>query len=169
MRNHVLAFRLAGGINFGDKLLQGTFRLGSALGEGVLTGQTPHLYTLRGLPQITFAGERALLLSGEYRLPLVDPERGLGTGPVQLNKLYAVFFADYGSVFNGGLNFNNFLLGVGMELRADFVLGYGLPITGRLGYGIIVSGRQFINGLTDPITGASIKNGALILELGTSF
>lgn len=166
---HVLAFRVAGGIAFGDRLLQGTFRLGSALGEGTLSAVTPRLFTLRGLPQITFAGERALLLSGEYRLPLVYPQRGLGTTPIHLNKLYMVFFADYGSVFNGDIDFDNFLLGVGAEVRGDFVIGYGLPITARLGYGIIVSGRQFIQGLKDPITNASITNGTLILSLGTSF
>ncbi len=169
LEGHVLAFRVAGGIAFGDKLLQGTFRLGSALGEGTLSAVTPRLFTLRGLPQITFAGERALLFSGEYRLPLVYPQRGLGTWPVHLNKLYMVFFADYGSVFNGDIDFNNFLLGVGTELRGDFVIGYGLPITARLGYGIIVSGRQFITGLKDPITKADISNGTLILSLGTSF
>jgi WD40 repeat protein len=166
---HVIAFRVAGGIALGDRLLQGTFRLGSATGESILSGPTPRLYTLRGLPQITFAGERALLLSGEYRLPLVQPQRGAGTWPIFLKNLHMAFFADYGSVFNGDLDFNNFLLGVGTELRADFVIGYGLPISGRLGYGIIVSGRQFIQGLTDPITGAAITNGTLILELGTSF
>lgn len=169
MDGHVLAFRLAGGIAFGDQLLQGTFRLGSATGESIISGPTPRLFTLRGLPQITFAGERALLLSGEYRLPLIYPQRGAGTGPIFLKRLHMAFFADYGSVFNGDIDFNNFLLGVGAELRADLVLFYGLPITGRLGYGIIVSGRQFIQGFTDPITGSAIKNGALILELGTSF
>ncbi|MCE9624262.1 MAG: hypothetical protein K8R69_02230, partial [Deltaproteobacteria bacterium] len=115
------------------------------------------------------AGERALLFSGEYRLPLIAPQRGLGTTPIHLNKLYMNFFADYGSVFNGDIDFNNFLLGVGAELRGDLVIGYGLPITARLGYGIIVVGRQFIKGLTDPITGAAITNGTLILSLGTSF
>ncbi len=166
---HVLAFRLAGGIAFGDSLLQGTFRLGSALGEGVLSGSTPRLYTLRGLPQITFAGERALLMSAEDRLPLVAPQRGAGTGPIHLEKLYMVFFGDYGSVFNGDIDFKNFLLGVGAELRADLIIAYGLPITTRLGYGIIVYGRQFIQGLTDPLLGIPVSNGTLILELGTSF
>jgi hypothetical protein len=169
LEGHVLAFRVAGGIAFGDRLLQGTFRLGSALGEGTLAAVTPRLYTLRGLPQITFAGERAMLFSGEYRLPLVYPQRGAGTGPIQINKIYMVFFADYGSVFNGNLDFNNFLLGVGAELRGDFVIGYGLPITARLGYGIIVSGRQFIQGLTDPLLGTPVSDGTIILELGTSF
>jgi hypothetical protein len=80
-----------------------------------------------------------------------------------------VFFADYGSVFNGNIDFNNFLMGVGAELRGDFILGYGLPLTIRLGYGIIVLGREFIQGLTDPITGAAVSNGTVIFSLGTSF
>ena len=79
------------------------------------------------------------------------------------------FFADYGSVWNGDIDFDNFLLGVGAELRGDFVLGYGLPITARLGYGIIVVGRQFIRGLKDPILNTDITNGTVILSLGTSF
>ncbi len=169
LEGHVLAFRVAGGIAFGDRLLQGTFRLGSALGEGTLSAITPRLYTLRGLPQITFAGERALLLSGEYRLPLAYPQRGAGTGPIHLNKLYMVFFADYGSVFNGDIDFNNFLLGVGAELRADLVIAYGLPLTARLGYGIIVEGREFIQGLKGAYFGNSLDSGTIILELGTSF
>lgn len=168
-KGHVLALRAAGGIAFGDRLLQGTFRLGSATGESLISGPTPRLFTLRGLPQITFAGERAMLFSGEYRLPLIYPDRGAGTGPIFLQKLHMAFFADYGSVFNGDIDFGNFLLGVGSELRADLLLFYGLPLTARLGYGIIVVGRQFIQGLTDPITGAALSNGTLILELGTSF
>jgi hypothetical protein len=80
-----------------------------------------------------------------------------------------VFFADYGTVVNDSVTFDKFLLGVGAELRGDFVIGYGLPITGRLGYGIIVDGREFIQGLTDPILGNDIKYGTLILTLGTSF
>lgn len=169
LEGHVLAFRLAGGIAVGDRLLQGTFRLGSATGESVISGPTPRLFTLRGLPQITFAGERALLASGEYRLPLIYPQRGPGTWPIFLNKMYMVFFADWGSVWNGGIDFNNFLLGVGAELRGDFVFFYGLPLTLRLGYGIIVDGREFIQGLTDPVTGLPLTAGTLILEFGTSF
>lgn len=169
LNGHVLALRLAGGITFGDRLFQGTFRLGSATGESIISGPTPRLFTLRGLPQVTFSGEKALLLSGEYRLPLVYPERGAGTGPIFLKRMHMAFFADYGTVFNGNLNFNNFLLGVGAELRGDLVIGYGLPVTVRVGYGIIVVGRQFIQGLTAPITNTALSNGTLILELGTSF
>jgi hypothetical protein len=169
LKGHVLAFRAAGGIAFGDRLLQGTFRLGSATGESAISGPTPRLFTLRGLPQITFAGERALLFSGEYRLPLIYPQKGAGTGPLFLQRLHMAFFADYGSVFDGDLDFDNFLLGVGSELRADLILGYALPLTARLGYAVIVSGREFIQGLTDPLTGAALGNGTIIFALGTSF
>ncbi len=168
-KDHGLALRASGGYAWGDRFLQGTFRLGSALGESPLTGTYTRLFQLRGLPQISFSGERALLLSGEYRFPLFHAQRGLGTGPIHLNAAHFALFADWGSVWNGGFDIDKFLLGVGAELRGDFVLGYGLPITGRLGYGIIVDGREFIGRFSDPLTSASIKNGALILELGTSF
>ncbi len=169
LEGHVFAIRGMGGVAFGDRLLQGTFRLGSALGEGFLASPSPRLFPLRGLPQITFAGERAVLLSGEYRLPLIQPQRGLGTSPIFLKQMHMAFFADYGTVFNDNIDFDKFLLGVGAELRGDFVLGYALPISGRLGYGVIVSGREFIQGLKDPITQADIKYGTIILQIGTSF
>lgn len=168
-KHHVFALRASGGYNFGDKLFQGVFRLGSALGEGFLSERTPHLYPLRGLPQITFAGDGALLFSGEYRMPLYMVDRGITTAPIFLRQLHLALFADYGTVFNTSPKLSEFLLGVGGELRGDFVIGYGLPITARLGYGVIVKGREFLGNLTDPITKSSIKNGTLILQLGTSF
>jgi dipeptidyl aminopeptidase/acylaminoacyl peptidase len=168
-KHHVFALRTSGGINWGDKIFPGVFRLGGAFGEGVISENTPHLYPLRGLPQVTFAGDRAMLFSGEYRIPLLSPQRGITTTPIFLNNLHLAFFGDFGSVFEGSPHLNEFLLGVGAEIRGDFVIGYGLPITGRLGYAIIVKGREFLDSLTDPVTGASIKNGALILEVGTSF
>ncbi len=168
-KHHVIALRAGAGYNFGDQLFQGVFRLGSALGEGVFAERTPRLYPLRGLPQITFAGDGALLFSGEYRLPLVYVDRGAGTGPIFLKKLFWSFFADYGTVFDQTPKADGFLLGVGAELRGEFIVGYGLPLLARLGYGIIVTGREFIEGLTDPVTGASIENGTLIFQFGTSF
>src|SRR5262249_860076 len=66
-KSHVIALRATAGANFGDQLFQGVFRLGSSIGEGTLVGYTPRLYPLRGLPEITFAGDRALFFSGAYR------------------------------------------------------------------------------------------------------
>ncbi|OGQ21311.1 MAG: hypothetical protein A3I05_07085 [Deltaproteobacteria bacterium RIFCSPLOWO2_02_FULL_44_10] len=177
-RRHVLAFRGAGGMTRGDRLIQGTFSLGGALGEGSMAGGGSFFYfPLRGLPTASFSRTRAMLFSSEYRFPLTSPQRGLGTAPIFLKNLHGAFFADYGNAFNaheGGSDkfstfFDNFFLGVGSELRADFIVGYGLPIVGRVGYALIVLNRDRLGNLTDDTLGTSAKNGVLLLQVGTSF
>lgn len=179
-RHHVIATRVAGGIAFGQELVQGTFTLGGSLGEGTLSagGESMYYFPLRGLPGPTLSRSRALLFSTEYRMPLIYAQRGLGTLPFFLNDLHLAFFADLGNAWNKNEDsFGNFwglqrfLLGTGAELRADFVLGHGLPVTGRLGYGIVVVNRKRVETFnqTDPYTGTNIKNGALVLQFGTSF
>jgi hypothetical protein len=176
--HHVLALRATGGIAWGDKQAQGTFGFGGAVGEGNLAaGSAYNYFPLRGLPYVTLSKTRAMLLSGEYRLPIVSPQRGIGTWPFFIKNLYAAFFADYGDAWNAGDNdessftkfFQDFFLGVGTELRGDFVIGHGLPVTGRVGYAIIVVNRDRLDGYTDPLLGTSMKNGTLMLQLGTSF
>jgi sugar lactone lactonase YvrE len=179
--HHVVAFRTAGAITFGQQLVQGTFTLGGSLGEGALSagGESMYYFPLRGLPGPTLSRSRALLFSTEYRMPLIYSQRGLGTLPLFLNSLHLALFADYGNAWNkheglgskSRLGLEKFMLGTGAELRADFVLGHGLPVTGRLGYGIILVNRDRVKGfaLTDPYTGTNVENGAFILQFGTSF
>ncbi len=166
-RHHVIALRAAGGAAFGDQLLQGNFVLGGSLGESAFTGSSSRLFTLRGLPLSTFARDRAWVASAEYRLPLFRLQRGLGTLPFALNSAHLAFFTDVGDAFNNP-SFRP-MLGVGAEIRGDFIIGYHLPIMGRLGYGVILTNRNRIAGVTDSLTGADARNGVVILELGTSF
>lgn len=176
-RHHVLAFRLQGGISWGDPITQGTFAVGGALGEGVLTRQSSlNYFPLRGLPLSAFPATRAMVLSAEYRFPIVSPQRGLGTWPFYLQNMHGAFFADYGDGWQAGQKpdsfsdfFDDFVLGMGFELRGDFVIGHGLPVKGRLGYGIIVLNRDRLLGYKDTVLGTPAKYGVLILELGTSF
>ncbi len=176
-RHHVVALRTAGGIAFGQQLVQGTYTLGGALGEGALSagGDSLYYFALRGLPVATFAKSRALVFSGEYRMPLIYAQRGLGTLPFYLSNLNLSLFADYGNAWNhrdsmgGYLGFANFMLGAGAELRADMVLGHGLPVSGRIGYGRLMNNRGTLNGKTDPMYGGSAKNGIFILQFGASF
>lgn len=166
-KHHVIALRAAGGAAFGDKLLQGNFVLGGSLGESFITGSSTRLFTLRGLPLATFSRDRAWVASAEYRMPLFRLQRGIGTLPLALNSAHLAFFTDVGDAFNNP-SFRP-LLGVGAEVRGDFVIGYHIPLMGRLGYGIILTNRDRIAGVPDSLTGADARNGVLILELGTSF
>ncbi|MFH0798798.1 MAG: hypothetical protein V2A66_01310 [Pseudomonadota bacterium] len=176
--HHVLALRSTGGITWGKPLVQGTFGLGGALGEGAFGGGGAYNYfPLRGLPVSAFSRTRAMLFSSEYRFPILDPLRGLGTVPVFLKDISGAVFADYGNAWNAHENgsdslrhfFGQFMLGVGAELRGDFIVGHGLPLHGRVGYAVVVLNRDRLGTLTDPILGDSIKNGMLVLTFGTSF
>jgi hypothetical protein len=166
-KHHVIALRAAGGAAFGDQLLQGNFVLGGSLGESIFTGSSTRLFTLRGLPLSTFSRDRAWVASAEYRMPLFRLQRGLGTVPVALNSAHLAVFTDVGDAFNNP-SFRP-LLGIGAELRGDFIIGYHIPVMGRLGYGVILTHRDRIAGVTDSLTGADARNGVVILEVGTSF
>jgi hypothetical protein len=177
--NEVLAFKAQGGITFGDEFRQGTFTLGGDLGEGnFAAGGSLYYFPLRGIPVASLTGTRALLFSLEYRFPLINAQRGLGTTPLYVQNIHVAPFVDYGNAWtadyktwgNGMYFFNDFLLGTGLEARGDFILGHGLPVSGRLGWGIIVVNRDRLLSTTkDPLLKSSIKNGMLILQLGTMF
>ncbi len=176
-RHQVLALRIHGGMNWGDQLTQGTFTVGGAWGEGALSRQSSlYYFPLRGLPAASLGATRALVMSAEYRIPLISPQSGLGTWPIALQNIHAAFFADFGDGWVADSKsdniqdfFDDFLLGIGAELRGDFIIGHGLAVKGRLGYSIIVFNRDRIIGFKDPILQTDAKYGVLILELGTSF
>lgn len=171
--HHVLALRVMGGWVWGDRQEFGVYRLGGPFGEGVGTSPVSRLFPLRGLAGITFSGDRAFLFSAEYRLPLMqNANRGLGTWPVFMDKLYLALFCDGGDIKSRTALpdlFTRMLVSVGAELKGDFILGYGLPITGRLGYGVVLTNRDRLGTLTDTITGASLKNGSIYFQAGTMF
>ncbi|MBI2338757.1 MAG: PD40 domain-containing protein [Deltaproteobacteria bacterium] len=172
--HHVFGLRATGGFAWGNPQFNGTFRFGGPFGEGNLAQVSSKLFSLRGLPGITYAGDRVLVFTGEYRLPLATVDRGIGTWPIFLRTIHLSFFGDYGdSWFEGGKDgrefFEDFFLGVGAELKGDLVIGYGLPVTARIGYAVIVLNRDQIAGLTDSLFGQDIRNGTVYFQFGTSF
>jgi hypothetical protein len=172
--HHVLAFRAAGGWQWGDVQQFGTFRLGGPFGEGQGAAQySNRVFPMRGLAGITYGGDRAVIFSVEYRWPLAENvNTGIGTWPIFLDKLYLAPFIDGGDIkYRAELQdlFTRMLVAGGAELKGDFVLGYGLPITARLGYGIIFTNRDRLGVLQDAITRASLKFGSAYFQVGTSF
>ncbi len=145
--NHVLASRLfvRGGV--GNDLADDGY-LGGVTGQSVLTTTTRDLLPLRGLVTAGLAGPVLVAGSFEYRAPIYRLERGLGTLPIALRVLHAAAFADYGRVFDGlgidgdpdlGAFFRGFALGAGVELRADILLGYTIPLDLRAGYAQLIA------------------------------
>lgn len=172
--HHVFALRAAAGWVWGDQEFRGSFRFGGPFGEGVLGGYSSRLFPFRGLPGVTFADDRVMLMSAEYRIPIVDVERGLGTWPVFMKQMHLGIFSDAGDSWarNGKANvgfFDDFFVSTGAELRSDLMLGYGLPVTARLGYAIILTNRDQIAGLQDSTFGMDVKNGTFYFQFGTSF
>lgn len=173
-QHHVFAVRGTGGYVFGDQeeLVAGSLRFGGPW-SGIGSSK---VIPFRGLPGITYAGDRAMLLSAEYRLPLSNVERGIGTWPIFLQKLHLAAFTDFGDIWvrnakdNDGRNFfEDFLWSVGLELRGDFNLFYGVPLDTRLGYGIIIRNRDQVAGLKDGNLDMDVTSGNFYFQIGTSF
>jgi hypothetical protein len=145
---HVVALRAAGGTSSGPRDLGRTFRLGGAaanpepldFGRGAMS-------LLRGFPADADAGRRIAIVNGDYRWPLVRVERGHGTFPLFLRQLHTAAFVDAGNAWNeGGLRLDALKWAVGLELSADVVAGYVLPLTVTAG---IARGRDGAGRLPD--------------------
>ena len=172
----VLALRVAGGTTWGDELVQGNFTLGGALGEfPYQQGTNAFYFPLRGVPFAFGSGSRVMLMSAEYRFPIVSPQHSFLVSPIFLKNVHGALFADYGDVWrkSSGRSWDNFfdlfMLGVGSEVRADFVINPGFPSFMRLGYGILVRNRGRVTGLSDSLSKADLKYGTIILQTGIAF
>jgi hypothetical protein len=168
-QHQVLAMRAEAGGTFGDQLVQGNFGLGGSVGDSLFIATSSRVFSLRGLPLVSFSRDFAWVTSAEYRFPLFRLQRGIGTLPIALNSAHFAVFADLGDAFNRGTPGLSPMLGVGGELRGDFVVGYHVPVMGRLGYGIVVTNRARLNGLVDTLSSADAQHGVIVLEVGTSF
>jgi hypothetical protein len=139
-KNHVLAGRLALAAGAGPDLAE-RFRVGGATGQSALTTTTQNFFPLRGLRTSALSGTGALSGSLEYRAPLLRLDRGLGTAPVTLRVLHAAAFVDLGRVWErlelellGAEGWRDLAVGAGLELRADILLGWALPLELRAGW-----------------------------------
>jgi hypothetical protein len=129
--HQVLALRLSGGISAGGLRGRGPFRLGglseeqdvirtviarAALGEGT---------TLRGYDPSRFSGLYYGLFNAEYRIPLLDVDRGIGSVPGLFERVVAVVFTDWGMAWSDPIKLSDLAGSIGATLITSLKLGYG--------------------------------------------
>ncbi|NNM33527.1 MAG: BamA/TamA family outer membrane protein, partial [Gemmatimonadetes bacterium] len=146
--NHVLAFRLSGGMGFGPGADAFHFELGGAEGvaEGVtglgLFGGTPLLFPVRGYPRDFRFGRLAWSASAEYRFPIALVDRGLGSFPLHFDRIHGSVFFDAGNAWGPELGVTGFenprmgdLASVGAEMSVMLQPFYAGTVRMRFGFG----------------------------------
>ena len=98
--------------------------------ESLLESNSNYFNLLRGYPEGVFSGTKAILLNLEYRMPILNIERGIGDFPVFFQRVHLGLFADFGKAWNEDkFNFYNFKTGIGMEIRFNITISYVVPLT----------------------------------------
>lgn len=129
-RHAAVAARLAGAAAWGDRGLRRVFQAsGSGPQAAGFDFGSGAIGLLRGFRTSDVFGYRAAVLNLEYRVPLAWPQRGLGTTPVMLRRLHAAAFADAGHGWDSRFRAADVRRSFGLELSADTVIGYALPLT----------------------------------------
>ena len=159
--NHVVAWRTAAGVAGGDSQRFGNFRLGGDFGESAYNTLPDEWRALRGFPSASISGANYYLGSVEYRAPLWWLDRGFGTIPAFGRYVSAAVFLDAGYAFDtfDDINVASTLVGTGAELRGSAIIGWGIPLTGRVGYAFALNGAGYSLGSSE----------GLYAWLGTSF
>ncbi len=130
-RGHqVLALRLGAGASAGGLGGLGAFRLNgtpqsnSVIQDFLQRRAWGEAGTLRGFAPTAFAGTYFMVLNADYRIPLADVERGMGSLPLFLRRITAVPFLDYGGAWGGKLTRDLLKFGAGASLVFSFRIGY---------------------------------------------
>ncbi len=79
---------------------------------------------LRGFQPSAFRGRYYTVVNAEYRIPIADVERGLGTLPVFMRRITAIPFTDLGGAWTNNFTRQALKWGVGASLVLSFKVGY---------------------------------------------
>lgn len=144
--NHVIAFRIAGGL--ADANSPSDFVLGGVSGSalevvpGFTIGDNNRTFPLRGYKPGVQRGVRAVSTSVEYRVPLVQISRGVGLLPLFLDRTSISFFGDAGKAYCAGVGApvciptafsHEVLSSYGAEFNTDLALQYDTEYRMRVG------------------------------------
>lgn len=154
--HHVIALRAAVGV--ADSRSPGEYEVGGSNGSslgivpGIAIGTASRTFPARGFLAGSETGIRAASVSGEYRIPLTIPSRGLGLIPIFLDRTSVTLFADAArascpigatpacspSAADGPT-----LASIGAELDLDSALQFDVPYRFRIGLAHPLSGAAY--------------------------
>jgi len=93
-------------------------------------------YPLRGYQEgrVDLRGRRMALIETEWSFPVALIERGFMAPPIGLHQIHGKLIYNWGESWNVAKNIPALRRGAGIELNAELVLGYWLPMNVRIGY-----------------------------------
>lgn len=173
--NHVVAFRIAGGL--ADANSPSDFVLGGVSGSalevvpGFTIGDNNRTFPLRGYKPGVQRGVRAVSASVEYRVPLVQISKGVGLLPLFLDRTSISLFGDAGKAYCAGVGApvciptafsHEVLSSYGAEFNTDLALQYDTEY--RMRVGLAMPSRSQRNGGK-----AGGKDAVFYLSFGSNF
>ena len=136
----VLAFRLDGAFGRGDTGRRVFYALGGPQERNLFLDVIDQIYfgstMLRGYPDATQSGNRYILSTVSYRLPLLEAFTGLETVPLFLRRLKLAIFSDWAQASTDPLKWqpDAFSRSLGIELVTEATFSWRLPVVARIGY-----------------------------------
>jgi len=143
--NHVASVKLSLGAAQGPGADSQHFTVGGTPGNALLLGNVEvipgrrFLYPIRGYFEGTRSGRYAWAGSAEYRVPLMNVDRGLGLFPSHLDRVSGSIFLDGGNAWGiavdeADIGRGKTLLASGVEIQSSVSLFFTNPLLLRAGY-----------------------------------
>lgn len=129
----VLALQMAGGTTMGRPTFDRSYAVGGFPDADLFDLVRTNIAVLRGYSDNAFTGRSFASANLEYRFPLAFPERGWRWLPVFIRHLHGSVFLDAAHAWSGDFRPRDLKTSAGAALGADFVLAYGLRLTGTGG------------------------------------
>ena len=125
-----LALRIVGGASAGGLARRGAFFVGGYSQQEdiirTLLVRTPYneAGVLRGFQPGAYPGRYYAVVNAEYRIPIADVERGVGTLPLFMRRITGIPFVDLGGAWSERFTRQALKWGVGASLVLSFKVGY---------------------------------------------
>lgn len=110
----------------------GSYRVGGDVGEGYFTSRPSRLFPVRGFEPNLLESDKAVTTGVEVFWPLANIQRGHGTLPLFLHRLWLGTFVDTGLCADS-MGLEDTLVGAGFEIVTSFEVAWGNLSSFRMG------------------------------------